>query len=93
MQRKHRRSARPVRERPEPREVLERKYRRVLRALFFYASPSTYMAIGFFPDRPCGELMEDFGETYAGRKPGARARKALGRGFEKFFMENDVEIK
>lgn len=51
-------------------------------ALEFYADPLTYFAIGFFPDRPCGDFMEDFeeldhedlGETC---KPGKRAREAL----------------
>lgn len=47
-------------------------------ALSFYADPGTYFAVGFFPDPPCGEFMDDFTETELGMKPGARARKALG---------------
>src|SRR3954467_4681749 len=50
-------------------------------ALQFYADPETYIAIGFFPDPPCGEFMDDFGETGTkdyGPRPGERARKALG---------------
>lgn len=48
-------------------------------ALAFYADPETYFAIGFFPDRPCGEFIEDFDENYVhddmdGFRPGKRAR-------------------
>lgn len=46
--------------------------------LAFYADPETYFAIGFFPDPPNGDFMEDFSETELGRKPGKRARVALG---------------
>ena len=49
-------------------------------ALKFYADPATYVAIGFFPDPPCGAFMEDFGETDTqgwGSRPGERARAAL----------------
>lgn len=47
-------------------------------ALGFYADPETYFAIGFFPDPPCGEFMDDFEETKdLGAKPGKRARAAL----------------
>ena len=47
-------------------------------ALAFYADPDTYYAIGFFPDPPCGEFMDDFSDTgYLGMKPGARARAVL----------------
>jgi hypothetical protein len=46
-------------------------------ALEFYANPETYFAIGFFPDRPCGEFIDDFSETELGMKPGKRARAAL----------------
>ena len=50
--------------------------------LEFYAEPDTYYAIGFFPDPPCGDFMDDFtnvdsGSVY-GMKPGRRAREALG---------------
>lgn len=43
-------------------------------ALIFYADPETYFAIGFFPDPPCGDFVNDFDET---GKPGALARKTL----------------
>jgi hypothetical protein len=61
-------------------------------ALEFYADPDTYVAIGFFPDPPCGEFMEDFeeGRLIAAQwqtdwteqspdrgRPGKRARAAL----------------
>ncbi len=48
-------------------------------ALAFYANPETYIAIGFMPDHPCGEFIEDFEDLQEfGYKPGKRARKALG---------------
>lgn len=51
-------------------------------ALEFYADPETYFAIGFMPDRPCGEFMEDFEDVEhddGGKwfKPGKRARAVL----------------
>jgi hypothetical protein len=53
-----------------------------LEALVFYADPETYYAIGFFPDPPCGEFMEDFSDDHGdeappGFRPGKRARKAV----------------
>ena len=51
--------------------------RMLVEALAFYANIETYFAIGFFPDRPCGEFMSDFEKTDLGHKPGKRARKAL----------------
>jgi hypothetical protein len=48
-------------------------------ALEFYAAPETYFAIGFFPDRPCGDFIDDCDDTGdLGVKPGKRARTALG---------------
>lgn len=32
------------------------------KALRFYADPSTYFAIGIFPDSPCGEFADDYSE-------------------------------
>lgn len=50
----------------------------LIEALGFYADPSTYFAIGFFPDHPCGDFINDFSKTDdLGMKPGKRARKAL----------------
>ncbi len=51
-------------------------------ALEFYATPETYFAIGLFPDKPCGEFMDDISdcegeEMGQTRKPGKRAREAL----------------
>ena len=43
-------------------------------ALAYYGDPDTYYAIGFFPDPPCGDFIEDFDET---GKPGGKARAAL----------------
>ena len=59
----------------------------LVEALAFYADFDTYLAIGFFPDPPCGEFMDDFDEDpntppYDDgtriQRPGRRARKALG---------------
>jgi len=47
----------------------------VIDALTFYANPDTYFGVGFFPDPPCGDFVNDFDETC--RKPGKQARKAL----------------
>lgn len=51
----------------------------------FYAHLDTYFAIGFFPDPPCGEFVNDFEEVYDedfGKnvtKPGKRARATQKR--------------
>lgn len=47
------------------------------KALEFYADPETYLAIGFFPDPPCGDFWDDFSETDIGSRPGKRAREVL----------------
>lgn len=48
-------------------------------ALLFYADPATYFAIGFLPDPPYGEFMNDFSDTEElGLKPGKMARAVLG---------------
>lgn len=59
-------------------KTLRAKIQELEEALAFYAAPMTYFAIGFFPDRPCGEFMDDFSETALGMKPGRTARVALG---------------
>jgi hypothetical protein len=46
-------------------------------ALEYYADPATYFGIGFFPDPPCGDFINDGSETDLGMKPGAKAREAL----------------
>ena len=65
-------------------EELEREIRflnelgvRLFDALEFYADPATYFAIGFFPDPPNGDFMNDFSETELGHKPGKLARETL----------------
>jgi len=58
---------------------MERALAEALSALSFYADAGTYFAIGFMPDRPCGGFMDDFSMTELGRKPGKRARVALGK--------------
>lgn len=61
---------------------LTRDNEELRKALEFYADPETYFAIGFFPDRPCGEFVKDFDDQgpELGHKPGVRARAALTRG-------------
>ena len=54
----------------------------LIETLQFYADPDTYFAIGFFPDNPCGDFINDFDNT---GKPGAFARQTL----EKYFNTNN----
>ena len=58
-------------------EISEERLNEILEALDFYADPDTYFAIGFIPDRPAGDFMDDFSETELGYKPGKLARKIL----------------
>ena len=46
--------------------------------LAFYGDPESYLAIGFFPDPPCGEFVNDWSNTDYGQRPGMMARKTLG---------------
>ena len=51
-------------------------------ALGFYADPATYAAIGFVPDQPCGDFIQDFSDDHGdeelpGYRPGKLARDAL----------------
>ncbi len=48
-------------------------------ALRFYGDPESYLAIGFLPDRPCGEFIDDYSETNTeyGVRHGKRARQVL----------------
>ena len=72
---------------------------KVAEALEFYAGPGTYFGIGFFPDPPCGEFVDDFSETELGQKPGKRARDAMaaweeGKNADAWFgPENDKNTK
>jgi len=56
-------------------------------ALAFYANPETYIAIGFFPDPPCGEFMDDFSDApmpeygLTGHRPGKLAREYFAEHF------------
>jgi hypothetical protein len=52
---------------------------RLREALEFYADPDTYFAVGFMFDPPTGDFADDFDDTDLGRKPGKRAREALGK--------------
>lgn len=68
----------------------------MLETLLFYAEPDTYFAIGFWPDRPCGELMDDFSETqdqngFDKVVPGKRARELFDKlDLEVYYEEDDV---
>ena len=72
-----------VRVRDEELAALRASVARLEAALEFYADPDTYCAIGFFPDPPCGEFVDDFSdvdnEDYRRPMPGKRARAALER--------------
>jgi len=46
----------------------------------FYADPTTYYAIAFLPDPPCGDFIEDFDHTELGIKPGKMARALIQHG-------------
>lgn len=50
---------------------------KLISTISFYADPVTYFAIGFNPDHPSGDFMDDFSETVMGSKPGKLARKTL----------------
>jgi hypothetical protein len=57
-------------------------FEEMIKALQFYGEPATYHAIGFFPDPPCGEFMQDFSDdhedpVYDRAMPGKFARAAL----------------
>lgn len=51
----------------------------IIDVVCFYGNAETYSAIGFFPDPPNGEFMDDFGDSPQGFKPGKRAREILKR--------------
>ena len=53
------------------------KIDKLVNALLFYADPDTYFAIGFLPDPPCGDFMDDFEEIDGIVRPGKRARMVL----------------
>jgi len=62
---------------------LEVKLKSAIEIIAFYGDPDTYFAVGFFPDRPCGEIMEDFSETLEdGEKPGRKARDWIIKNYE-----------
>ena len=56
---------------------MTKELNRLIETVRFYADPDTYFAIGFFPDRPCGDFIDDFSDTELGLKPGKMARECL----------------
>lgn len=58
--------------------ISEEEIENLIEALDFYADPETYFAIGFFPDPPCGDFMNDFSYVDEVARPGKKARIALG---------------
>jgi len=63
---------------PKYVERLQAKLTRAEKVIEFYAEPDTYFGIGFLPDRPCGEFIDDVSETIPlGYKPGKKAREYL----------------
>jgi hypothetical protein len=76
--------------------ALKRRLRACEYALSFYADPETYFAIGVFPDRPCGEFINDF--TYCDTmwspkvwKPGKRARAYFRKFYAKWAKQNAAD--
>jgi hypothetical protein len=59
--------------------ILRERVRHYKDVLEFYADPESYLAIGFFPDPPCGDFITDWTDTgpLYGFRPGGRARAAL----------------
>ena len=60
----------------------QEKIEKLADALWFYADPDTYFAIGFFSDKPCGEFIDDFSDDhgfnqYDRAMPGKLARQVL----------------
>jgi len=63
--------------------LLENQNKKLVECLEFYADPGTYFAIGFFPDPPNGDFMNDFSETSElGMKPGKMARELIDELFK-----------
>lgn len=63
----------------EENKDLKNKIEDLVETIRFYADPESYFAIGFFPDSPCGEFINDFEEINKnlGYKPGKKAREIL----------------
>ncbi len=54
--------------------------KQMVEVLEFYANPETYFAMGFLPDPPCGEFVDDFSAVdELGMKPGKKARAILDK--------------
>ena len=62
--------------------IIRRRVRGLIDAVAFYADPSTYHAVAFWFDSPCGGFDDDFDENhgnpfYDRPMPGRTAREAL----------------
>jgi hypothetical protein len=67
---------------------------KLVQVLGFYADPETYIAIGFFPDRPCGRFINDFEELEEfGYKPGKAARAVLQDLIAQFPETENIECQ
>ena len=56
------------------------KIKSLVDALAFYADEDSYFAIGFFPDRPCGDFIEDFSQdSFGTMRPGKKAMAVLDK--------------
>jgi hypothetical protein len=76
------------------RKFTDDEVKLMLDTLLFYAEPLTYFAIGFWPDRPCGEFMDDFSEArdqfgVERTKPGKRARELFDKLDLEIYYEDD----
>ena len=70
---------------------IEQEHIDAISVLKFYASPDTYFAIGFFPDHPCGEFIEDFTICDGRARPGKRAREIFHKYNPKFEVGEPID--
>ena len=70
---------------------IEQEHIDAISVLKFYASPDTYLAIGFFPDHPCGEFIEDFTICDGRARPGKRAREIFHKYNPKFEVGEPID--
>ena len=57
----------------------KRKIKSLVNALAFYADEDSYFAIGFLPDRPCGDFIKDFSDSFGTMRPGKKAKAVLDK--------------
>lgn len=60
-------------------KLSKKEIAKIIKVVAYYADPNNYVAIGFFPDPPCGDFINDFSKTPIGYRPGKKARQCLKR--------------